>query len=347
MYPQAPWSSTSTLEYSAFRVNFDINICYFCAKGSLTINQPSSVTMQERQMAAIVIALLSKGPKFDYYEEITLDLGEMSDEEHSEEEEEERSETEAGTEEADPDWQDKEKAIDKYNLKNYSEDFMRQVVDFADETNRFGKMGEQVKKNLFEPKNVVITCSSSGKVTTSLVDYWRYHCFLPLVDTKCLLLSDSYPGQCHAETYEPKNCGGKQVTRLQIPQNTTDQLQLLDCYFNRQIKNFLKACYNRMALDELDIHLHQWNNIIRLVSLLHNQLSADVFVSMIKYSWFASGLLKEDPSRFQNVNEVCFPKSRNHEEWEEKDCDESVFINCARCSKKLCFEHFFVGYHFH
>ncbi|CAF4579301.1 unnamed protein product, partial [Didymodactylos carnosus] len=62
----------------------------------------------------------------------------MSDEEHSEEEEE-RSEIEAGTEEADPDWQDKEKAIDKYNLKNYSEDFMRQVVDFADETNRFGK----------------------------------------------------------------------------------------------------------------------------------------------------------------------------------------------------------------
>ncbi|CAF1383131.1 unnamed protein product [Didymodactylos carnosus] len=139
----------------------------------------------------------------------------MSDEEHSEEEEE-RSEIEAGTEEADPDWQDKEKAIDKYNLKNYSEDFMRQVVDFADETNRFdghlldktylclqepgGKTGEQVKKNLFEPKTVVITWSSSGKVTTSLVDYWRDHCFLPLVDAKCLLLSDSYLGQYHAET---------------------------------------------------------------------------------------------------------------------------------------------------
>ncbi|CAF1383098.1 unnamed protein product, partial [Didymodactylos carnosus] len=108
---------------------------------SLTINQPPPVTMQERQMAeqlADTIALLSKGPKFDYYEEITLDLGEMSDEEHSAEEEE-TSEIEAGTEEADPDWQDKEKAIDKYNLKNYSEDFMRQVVNFADETNRFGK----------------------------------------------------------------------------------------------------------------------------------------------------------------------------------------------------------------
>ncbi|CAF1068351.1 unnamed protein product [Didymodactylos carnosus] len=63
----------------------------------------------------------------------------MSDEKHSEEEGEEGSETEAATEEADPDWQDKEKAIDKYNLKNYSEDFMLQAIDFADETNRFGK----------------------------------------------------------------------------------------------------------------------------------------------------------------------------------------------------------------
>ncbi|CAF1600539.1 unnamed protein product, partial [Didymodactylos carnosus] len=53
----------------------------------------------------------------------------ISDEEHIEEEEEKRSEIEAGTEEADPDWQNKEKAIDKYNLKNYSEDFMPQVLD--------------------------------------------------------------------------------------------------------------------------------------------------------------------------------------------------------------------------
>ena len=69
---------------------------------------------------------------------------------------------------------------------------------------------------------------------------------------------------------------------LFIPQNTTDELQPLNCYFNRQIKNFLKACYHCVALDELDMHLHERNNIIRLVSLMHNQLSADVFRPMIK-----------------------------------------------------------------
>jgi hypothetical protein len=34
-----------------------------------------------------------------------------------------------------------------------------------------GRMGDIVKRHLFEPKNVVITCSTSGKLTTSLVKY--------------------------------------------------------------------------------------------------------------------------------------------------------------------------------
>ena len=85
-------------------------------------------------------------------------------------------------------------------------------------------MGEQAKRHLFQPKNVVITCSGSGKLTTSLVEYRRDNCFLPLVGAKCLLLSDSYPEEDREALYQPENCGGKQVTRLQIPQNTTDEL---------------------------------------------------------------------------------------------------------------------------
>ena len=102
------------------------------------------------------------------------------------------------------------------------------------------------------------------------------------------------------------------VTRLQVPQNTTDELQPLDCYFNRQIKNFLKARNHRVALDELDIHLHERNNTIRLVSLMHNQLSVDVFTPMIKYAWFYSGLIRVDPSPFVSVDQLCFASSGIH-----------------------------------
>ena len=36
-----------------------------------------------------------------------------------------------------------------------------------------GNMGNIVKRRLFQVKNVIITCSSSGKLTNSLVKYWR------------------------------------------------------------------------------------------------------------------------------------------------------------------------------
>ena len=47
-----------------------------------------------------------------------------------------------------------------------------------------GRMGNIVKRNLFEPKNVVITCSSSGKLTSSLVKYWRDKVLVPSIGKK-------------------------------------------------------------------------------------------------------------------------------------------------------------------
>ncbi|CAF2120193.1 unnamed protein product [Rotaria magnacalcarata] len=210
-----------------------------------------------------------------------------------------------------------------------------------------GKMGETVKKNLFEPSNVIITCSSSGKLTSSLVTYWRDNCLLPYIGKKCLLLSDSWSGQNDASIYDKVNCKNKHLTRIQIPQKTTNELQPLDVYYNRQMKNFIKKIYSRVNLDEIPIHMHERNNIIKIVSLVHNQLSAPVFCKMIRYSWFASGLSKTDPSPFYNVNEVCFPPITSYEECSVDDCDEAVLITCAFCSKKLCFHDFFVDYHFH
>jgi len=210
-----------------------------------------------------------------------------------------------------------------------------------------GRMGDTVKKNLFKPVNVVITCSSSGKLTSSLVAYWRDKCLLPYIGKKCLLLSDSWAGQKDIKLYEKKTCHGKDVLRLEIPKRTTSELQPLDCFYNRQVKNFLKKIYNRVALDKLSIHLYERNNIIKLVSLMHNQLSASVFQPMVKYCWFAAGLLKQNPSPFSTVNEICFPTITSHEQCELQSCCECVFITCAHCSKKLCFRHFFILYHFH
>lgn len=76
-------------------------------------------------------------------------------------------------------------------------------------------MGETVKKRLFQPSNVIITCSKPGKLTTSLVRYWCDNCLIPSIDKKCLLLSDSYSGQNDPKIYE--DIKSKSVKRIMIP----------------------------------------------------------------------------------------------------------------------------------
>ena len=100
---------------------------------------------------------------------------------------------------------------------------------------------------------------------------------LPNIGKRCLLLSDSWAEQKDQKLYEKKNCDGKEVFRLEIPKRTTSELQPLDCFYNRQMKIFIKKIYNRVALDQISIHLYERNNIIKLVSLMHDQLSAPVF----------------------------------------------------------------------
>ena len=103
-----------------------------------------------------------------------------------------------------------------------------------------GKMGDTVKKNLFEPTNVVITCSTSGKLTSSLVLYWRDHCLAPSIGHNSLLLSDSWSAQNDNKIYSDLKSIGKDVKRIMIPQHTTPDIQPLDKFFNRQMKFFTK-----------------------------------------------------------------------------------------------------------
>ena len=207
-------------------------------------------------------------------------------------------------------------------------------------------MDDIVKRRLFQAKNIVITCSSSDKLMNSLVKYWRDKVLVPSIGRKTLLLSDSWSGENGDNIDNDLKSIGKAVHRIQIPPRTTSDIQPLDKSFNRQIKNFAKKLYNRVALDQLNVNLYERNNIIKLVSIIHNQLSAPVFKKMILYSWYASGYLKDDPSPFKNINDVCFSNLKNITCQTDK-CHESSFITCSWCSKNLCLQHFFIEYHFH
>jgi hypothetical protein len=103
--------------------------------------------------------------------------------------------------------------------------------------------------------------------------------------------------------------------------------------------------YHRVCLDELDVDLRSRDAIIKLQSLVHNQLSSSIFKPMISYAWSAYGYIPKQYPKFSNVIEVCF--SFEVSSCSAPNCNESVFICCSHCQRALCFEHFYVMYHFH
>jgi hypothetical protein len=170
---------------------------------------------------------------------------------------------------------------------------------------------------------VLVTCSSSEKLTTSLVEYWCDHVLLPSLGQrkKFFLISDCWEGQTDGKGLYDHIPGR---TSLEVPTKTTDRIQPLDIFFNRQMKVIPRRLYDRVLLDELDINMSERNNIIRLMSLTHNQLSSEIFRPMIQ---------------------VCF--SFDAAICAVSPCDAAPFICCSWCEKPLCFSHFFLNYHFH
>jgi len=204
-----------------------------------------------------------------------------------------------------------------------------------------GRIGENVKKNLFNAKNIVLTCSKSGKLSSSLITYWRDQCLIPNLRARTLLLVDSLPYQINSDLYK----GIKNFEYRVIPPKTIGMIQPLDVYYNRQHKKIVRRVYDHIRLDQIDINLSERNNLIKLQSLVHSQMCSKAFQPMIQYAWFKSGLSEFDPGPFQNVKDICF--TFQTDKCHETNCMGGPMIRCSWCTKELCFNHFFREYHYH
>ncbi|CAF3058441.1 unnamed protein product [Rotaria sp. Silwood2] len=204
-----------------------------------------------------------------------------------------------------------------------------------------GHMSDKIKENLFHAQNVVVTCSKSGKLTSSLVTYWRDHCLIPNLSSKTLLLVDSFPSHANPDVYKHL----KDFEFRVIPPKTTSIIQPLDVYYNRQYKMILRRIFDYVRLDDIHINLAERNNVIKLHSLVNSQMKSKAFEPMIKYAWYRSGYLKTDPGPFRNVKEICFTFEKD--KCCEENCINDQIIRCSWCQHELCFVHFFVNYHYH
>jgi len=208
-----------------------------------------------------------------------------------------------------------------------------------------GKLGPRVLQTMYKAQNIHVTCSKSGKLTKSHIKYWAKEVLRPSVQGNCLLLLDSWSGQTDPANIEEAFDEKIQCQLLQIPPKTTGDIQPCDKYFFRQWKYFYQRCFDHVAIDQINIDLRLRDNILKLHSLIHNQLSSDHFHSMMEYAWYSCGYTKQKPRKFQSVRDICF--SFSADECSIPDCDVGSFMTCSWCDEVLCFHHFFVSDHKH
>jgi len=121
-----------------------------------------------------------------------------------------------------------------------------------------------------------------------------------------LLLVDQWSIQTNISTYEGNFAKGQSGRLMIIPRKITSTRQSCDQYFFRQWEKLVRRIYHCVLIDDLNIDSKTRDSIIKLQSLVHNQLCADVFVPMISYSWSTSGYYQQKYQSFLNLNDVRF-----------------------------------------
>jgi hypothetical protein len=98
-----------------------------------------------------------------------------------------------------------------------------------------GHVSENIRLHLLKASDVVVTCSSSGKITTSLVEYWRDHVLLPSLGQrkKVLLISDCWGGHTDGKGLYDHIPG---CARVELSKKMTDQIQPLDVFSTAKCK---------------------------------------------------------------------------------------------------------------
>ncbi|RWS15315.1 telomerase-binding protein EST1A-like protein [Dinothrombium tinctorium] len=167
-----------------------------------------------------------------------------------------------------------------------------------------GEFGPIVKKTLPNFNNIYVDCSSSGKMTTYNVKKWTENVLKPNIQSKCLLNLDSYTAQIKQKLYDDV-LGPEKCRLLIIPGKTTSILQPLDVFFNLQYRFLYKRIVKENKFQKL-CDLGMRNEILKLHSIIHNQLTSPRFRNMFRYAWYASGLKSTRPEIFYTVEQVCF-----------------------------------------
>lgn len=133
--------------------------------------------------------------------------------------------------------------------------------------------------------NVYITCSKSGKLTTTLYKDYLNGVLKPYVNqNRFLLVIDSWTGQTNMDMYDETFVDDVNMPTCSvkvIPGKCTSMCQPLDVYFYRQVKLLIKRLQSNVVLIREEREINSREDCIKIHSIIHHQLSADIFKNMI------------------------------------------------------------------
>jgi len=139
---------------------------------------------------------------------------------------------------------------------------------------------------------------------------------------------------------------GELIHIRRIPKLTTGKIQPMDVYGFRPYKNFIRTISDLPEISKNNFGLRIRNNVIKLQSIVFNQMCSPRYQPMFQYGWYKAGYVEERPVRFETPVDFCF-RAVLLRNCEAENCDSSSFMRCSWCKKKqqLCFQDFILNYH--
>lgn len=200
-----------------------------------------------------------------------------------------------------------------------------------------GEFGPLVSQSMYKAPNLYVDATRSGKMGKKEMKSWLKNGFFPQSGEKNALLIDSWSTFKDRDAINSMLPPGKTLDIYQIPAKTTGFIQPLDVIGFRSWKQYVRKISDRVLLDQLEFPLFQRNNILKLQSLTHNQLSSPRYKSLWLLSWYKSGYIDERPPHF--IDPSHFLASGQDLVCDEDECDNVSFGKCSWCKKNYCFHH--------
>ena len=135
------------------------------------------------------------------------------------------------------------------------------------------------------PLNVFVDANVSGRITNEHLKTFFLSVLNPYLSTNTLVLCGSWSGH-KDEQVLLEAFGGKDVDLKIIPPKTTKYTQPLDVYFFRQCKIYAKklTVFIKLRSSNMEPKLHGRFFIMKFLSVIYNQLSAEAYRPMFRYA---------------------------------------------------------------